>query len=81
MSPAFKSLEEAKQFASSPAPKIKDAQVYLGVFYFLCWRRDLNPQDLRHTILSRTCIPIPPLQQKFTSSPIYLSTAVSVAEN
>lgn len=23
----------------------------------LCWRRDLNPQGLRHAILSRTCIP------------------------
>ena len=30
-------------------------------FHILCPRRDSNSHGLRHTILSRACIPIPPL--------------------
>ena len=36
------------------------------LLFFKCWRRDLNPQELPRTILSRLRLPISPLQQVST---------------
>lgn len=56
----------------------------------ICWRRDSNPQALRHTLLKRTCIPIPSPQhisiylykqdspERITESLVVLSRQIAI---
>ncbi len=56
--PSFDTLTKAKKFAFSSSHKKAPKGAVL-----LCLGRGSNPQALRHTILSRARIPIPPPRQ------------------